>query len=283
MARGRSQDAKAEAFRVLHRTARLLILPNAWDVASARLFEDAGFPAVATSSAALAVSVGYPDGEKIPRDELFSIVRRIVAAVQVPVSVDLESGYAATPHELEGTIRQLIATGAVGLNLEDSSRAAGRALLPIEAQVQRLETVRKVGRESGIPLVVNARTDAFIVGRADTKARFDETLRRSRAYEAAKPDCVYPMGLADRESIAGFVQGVHTPVNVMVRKGLPTVAELERLGVRRLSLGPSGMYAAMGLLKRAATELKQRGTYDALTTGAISFEELMSLGAPKAR
>lgn len=250
-------------------------------MASARIFEDAGFPAVATSSAALAVSVGYPDGEKIPRDELFSIVRRITAAVRVPVSVDLESGYATTVRDLEETIRQLVATGAVGLNLEDSSRAAGRVLLPVEEQVERLETVREAGLAAGVPMVINARTDAFIALPGDPRARLDETVRRSRAYEAAKPDCLYPMGLADRESIASFVRVVHTPVNVMVRKGLPPVADLERLGVRRLSLGPTGMYATMGLLKRAAAELRGRGTYDALTTGAIGFEELMSLGVPR--
>ncbi len=272
---------KAEAFRALHHTNRLFVLPNAWDVATARLFEDAGFPAVATSSAAVAVSVGYPDGERIPRNELLAVVRRMAAAIRVPLSVDFESGYGATVRELEDSIRRLIDAGAVGLNLEDSSRVAGRALIPVEDQVERLKTVRRVADSMGIPLVINARTDAFIASQDDAKARLEETLRRARAYQATDPDCLYPMGLAEREAIAAFVRGVTKPVNVMVRRGLPTVPELERLGVRRLSLGPAAMYATMGLLKRVGAELKERGSYDSLMDGAISFDELMSLGAPR--
>lgn len=274
----RSLTEKAEAFRALHQGRRLLILPNAWDVPSARVFEDAGFPAVATSSAALAVSVGYPDGEAIPKREFFSIVKRIAGALTVPLSVDMESGYGESLEALSDSVRRLVAAGAVGLNLEDTSRRAGRALRSVEEQVKRLRTVRRVADSLGVPLFINARTDAYSVGKGDPGPRLEEAIRRSRAYAEEPVDGLYPMGLADRESLSRFLKAVKKPVNVMARKGMPPVAELERMGVKRLSLGPTPMYATLGLLRRIALELRERGTYETLTTGAITFEELMSLG-----
>ncbi|HYM39721.1 MAG TPA: isocitrate lyase/phosphoenolpyruvate mutase family protein [Thermoplasmata archaeon] len=280
---GSSQRAKANRFRALHHTDRLLVLPNAWDVPSARVFEDAGFPAIATSSAALAASLGYPDGERIPKKELFSVIRRIAGVLQVPLSVDAESGYGESLDHLKATVRGLIAAGAVGLNIEDTVRAEGRSLRPVREQIARLRTIREVADSQGVPVVLNARTDAYTVGTRGASARLDEAIQRGKAYEAAGADCLYPMGLVDRESISTFVKAVKAPVNVMIRKGLPSVAELERIGVRRLSLGPAAMYATMGLLRRAGHELREKGTYESLTTGAISFDELMALAAPADR
>lgn len=276
-----SQAEKAEAFRVMHHGDRLLVLPNAWDVPSARVFEDAGFPAIATSSAALDVSAGYPDGERIPKEELFPIVARIARVLAVPLSVDLESGFGETTDELTDTIHRLIDAGGVGLNIEDVSHSRGGALRPVEDQVERIRTVRRVSDSLGVPLVVNARTDALDLASGNAKARFDEAVRRAKAYAAGGADCLYPMGLVDIESIRGFVRAVDRPVNVMVRKGTPPVAELERAGVKRLSLGPYAMYATMGLLKKAAGELRSRGTYEALMSNAITFEELNALAVPR--
>lgn len=272
-----SQAEKAEAFRALHHGERPLILPNAWDVPSARVFEEAGFPALATSSAALAASLGHRDGERIPRTELFAAVRRIANAVSVPVSVDLEAGFGANEGQLAETIRAVVVAGGVGINLEDSLPPEGDRLRSLEEQLVRLRTVRATGRDLGVPLVINARTDAYVVGSRPPAERLAEAIRRSLAFESAGADSLYPMGLVDSASIASYVRAVHLPVNVMVRKGLPPVVDLERLGVKRLSLGPSAMYATLGLLRRAAEELRAHGTYEALTRGAITFDELMSL------
>lgn len=179
-----SQAEKAEAFRVMHHGDRLLVLPNAWDVPSARVFEDAGFPAIATSSAALDVSAGYPDGERIPKEELFPIVARIARVLAVPLSVDLESGFGETTDELTDTIHRLIDAGGVGLNIEDVSHSRGGALRPVEDQVERIRTVRRVSDSLGVPLVVNARTDALDLASGNAKARFDEAVRRAKAYAA---------------------------------------------------------------------------------------------------
>jgi 2-methylisocitrate lyase-like PEP mutase family enzyme len=276
----KNQTEKAEEFRELHRGQKLLILPNAWDVASARVFEEAGFPAVATSSAGMMVSLGYPDGEGIERTEFISAIRRIAGALSVPLSADIVSGFGATPREVVTMVKSVLQAGAIGINIEDSDHES-KKLVSVEKQVEKLKALRALRDSQPVPFVINARTDAFLHAPGDTQARLEEALRRGIAYRDAMVDCVYPMGLTDAASIATFVRTLDFPVNVMVRKGLPTVPELERLGVKRLSLGPSASYAAMGLLRRASTELLERGTYTTLLDGAITFDELNRLASRK--
>lgn len=276
----RSQKDKAEDFLELHHEKRILILPNAWDVPSARVFENEGFPAVATSSAGLMVSLGYPDGEVIDRDEFFSAVRRIGKVLSVPFSVDIVAGFGRTTREVLATVKATLKAGGVGVNIEDFAHAT-KKLFPIERQIENVKATRRLGETVGIPLVINARTDAFRFGNGDEDERFAEAVRRAASYRDAGADCVYPMGLTDPVSIGRFVRALDFPVNVMVRKGLPSVSELERLRVARLSFGPSASYAAMGLLKRASQEVLEKGTYENLVDGAINFDELNSLALPK--
>ena len=273
---------KAEDFRALHHGRQILILPNAWDVPSARVFEDEGFPAGATSSAGLMVSLGYPDGQVISRDEYMSAIRKISRVLSVPLSADIVAGFGATPKEVLATVREVLKAGAIGINIEDFAHAT-KKLFPIETQVAKLKAIKKLGETSGVPLVINARTDAFRFAPGDEGARLKEAIRRAIAYRDAGVDCVYPMGVFDAALIRVFVQALDFPVNVMVRKGLPRVDELERLGVARVSFGPSASYAAMGLLKRVAREVLEKGMYESLLEGAITFEELNSLAQPRTR
>jgi 2-methylisocitrate lyase-like PEP mutase family enzyme len=277
----KSQKEKAEEFRKLHNSGHILILPNAWDVPSARIFEDASFPAIATSSATLAVSLGYPDGEKIGKDEFFSAVDKIANRLAVPLSVDIESGFGTTSEQLVDTIRRVIGAGGVGINIEDISDFQSKTLYAVEKQVERVRTVRNASDALGFPLVINARTDAFRYGAGDVGARLEEAIRRANAYAEADADCLYPMGLTEKDDISAFVKAVDKPVNIMARKGAPTIPELESIGVKRLSLGPGPMNATMGLLRRIAEELKQNGTYDTLLTGSITFDELNALAEPR--
>jgi 2-methylisocitrate lyase-like PEP mutase family enzyme len=276
----KSQKEKAEDFRALHHGKRILILPNGWDVPSARVFEDAGFPAVATSSAGMLVSLGYPDGEVISRDEFVSAVGRIAKVLSVPLSADIVAGFGKTTKEVLVTVKAIMKTGAVGINIEDFAHAT-KKLYPIERQVENIKAMRKLGETMRIPLVINARTDTLRFGEGDEQARFKEAVRRAIAYRDAGADCVYPMGLVDVTSIATFVKALDFPINVMVRKGLPPISELERLGVARVSFGPSPSYSAMGLLKRAAKEVIVQGTYENLVEGAITFDELNALAVPR--
>jgi 2-methylisocitrate lyase-like PEP mutase family enzyme len=275
-----SQAEKAEAFRALHRGPRALVLPNAWDVPSARVFEEAGFPAVATSSAGVLVSLGYPDGEGIPRRELLAAVRRIARTLSIPLSADVVAGFGRTPRAVATTVRGVLEAGAVGINLEDRD-PTGPRLVPLPDQLRKLEAVQRLGRSIGLPLVLNARTDALRYAPGSEADRLAEAIRRSEAYRDVGADCVYPMGLVDASSIATFVRAVRCPVNVMVRKGLPPVPELEQLGVKRISFGPAASYAALGLLRRASEEVLARGTYDALVNGAITHDELNRLAVPR--
>src|SRR2546426_1209297 len=238
----KSQREKAEDFRALHHGKRILILPNGWDVPSARVFEDAGFPAIATSSAGLLVSLGYPDGEVIGRDEFVSAIGRIAKVLSVPLSADIVAGFGQTTKEVLMTVKAILKTGAVGINIEDFAHAT-KKLFPIERQIENVKAIRKLGMTSGVPIVINARTDAFRYAEGDDDVRFKEAIRRATAYRDAGADCVYPTGLTDPASIAAFVLALDFPVNVMVRKGLPEISELQRLGVARVSLGPSAAYA----------------------------------------
>jgi 2-methylisocitrate lyase-like PEP mutase family enzyme len=275
-----SQATRAAEFRQLHDRKRVLVLPNAWDVPSARVFEDEGFPAVATSSAGMMVSLGYPDGEDIPLNEFVSAARRMARVLSVPLSVDVVGGFGDTPEDVVKSVKAVIGAGAVGINVEDFTHKTKR-LLPVEKQAARLRGLIRLRESLGIPFVINARTDAVRFAPGDEEARLEEAIRRAEAYRDLGADCVYPMGLTDAESISKFVRALDFPVNVMVRKGLPPVPELQRLGVARVSFGPSASYATFGLLKRVSREVQESGTYGALLEGAITFDELNSLAAPK--
>jgi 2-methylisocitrate lyase-like PEP mutase family enzyme len=271
---------RAETFRSLHHRGTPLILPNAWDVASARLFEDAGFPAVATSSAGVMVSRGYPDGETMPWREYAAAVRAIAAHLAVPLSVDIVSGYGSSLRAVRSTVRAAMRAGAVGINVEDL-RPAGGALVPSSSQASRIQAIRATADAAGIPLVINARTDALRNARGSPAARFSEAVRRARTYRDAGADCVYPMGLSDESGIGEFVARLECPVNVMIRPGLPPLPTLTRLGVKRVSFGPAASYAALGLLRRASAEILTRGTFRLLTDHGLTFDELNRLARPR--
>ncbi len=272
-----SQRRRAEAFRELHAGPRLLILPNAWDVVTARLVEATGFPAIATTSAGIAWALGYPDGERISRGEMLAVVRRISSAVRVPVTADVEAGYGSTPAAAAETARGVIAAGAVGLNLEDGTRAGD--LLDAELQVERIRAARAAGAAARVPLVINARTDAFDVKAWDPAHRFAEAVRRATAYHAAGADCLFVPHVSDGETIGRLAQALPGPLNVIAGPPAPPLGELERLGVRRASLGPRVVQAALGTVRRVVVELRQRGTYEALTDLMIPFAELQQLVA----
>lgn len=244
-------SAQAAALRALHVPGRPVILPNVWDVPSARAVDAAGFGAVATSSAAVAETLGYADGEAAPVAEILDAVARIVRAVGVPVTADLERGYGLRPTEL---VERLAAAGAAGCNLEDSDPASGRLIDPAE-QAEFLAAVCAAARSAGVALVVNARVDAFLHGTGTPEARLGDAVNRAQQYVAAGADCVYPIGLSDPGAIEIFVREVDGPVNILGHPDAgPTPAQLAELGVARISYG-SRVHAAM---QRAHRDLLTR-------------------------
>jgi len=222
------------------------------------------------------VSLGYPDGETISKPDYVSALARISRVLTVPLSADVVAGFGESPAEVVSMVRSVLKVGAVGINIEDLAHAE-KKLFPLEKQVEKLKALKRLAESVRVPFVINARTDALRNFPGDPSARMSEALRRAVAFRDAGADCVYPMGLTLPDQISAFVKAVGCPVNVMVRKGLPSVSELQRLGVKRVSFGPSASYAAMGLLRRAAREVLDKGTYTGLVEGAISFDELNSL------
>jgi 2-methylisocitrate lyase-like PEP mutase family enzyme/ketosteroid isomerase-like protein len=255
----------------------ILVLPNAWDVASARVVAAAGARAVATSSAAVAAALGYPDGERLPRELMLETVRRIAAAMAVPVTADLEAGYGRSPEEVAATVRGVLAAGAVGINLEDGTGDAAAPLRPLAEQVERIRAVRSAAAAAGVPLVLNARVDVYLAQAGPPADRFAEAVRRSNAYREAGADCLFVPAVSDPGLIARLVREAGGPLSLLAGRDTPPVPELERLGVARVSVGSGLMRAALGLARDAARELLEDGTYTRLTTGSLAAAEWQAL------
>ncbi|MFJ1600351.1 isocitrate lyase/phosphoenolpyruvate mutase family protein [Streptomyces sp. NPDC088261] len=272
----RTQHDRARAFRTLHRPSSPLALANAWDVASARLIEAAGSAAVATTSAGVAWSLGAADGNEIDRERAVDLVARIAAAVDVPVSADIESGFGATAAEVGETVAQVIAAGAVGVNIEDAHTDPAVPLRPAAEQAARIAAARAAAEATGVPLFINARTDTYLSGALDESVRLRETLDRARTYLAAGADGIFVPGVTDLAEVAALTDGIDAPVNILVGSGAPSVADLARCGVARISLGSSVVLSAYAVVRRAIEELLGTGTYGGLANG-LEYGELNAL------
>ena len=271
------QKTKAMQFRELHHGPTMLVLPNAWDVASARMFEQTGFPAIATTSSGVAAALGYPDGQRIKRDEMIDVVRRIAGAVSCPVTADMESGFGNGIDGVLQTMRAVIEVGAVGVNIEDSTKKGRRKLVDSDQQVALLKEIRQLGDVLDVPLVINARTDVYLLPGGSAENKVEQAVQRANAYLAAGADCFFPIGASDAQTIAALTRAINGPVNILAGPKTPSIAELARLGVARVSFGSGPMRAALGYLRAVAQELHDEGTYTRLLQGAISGNELRQL------
>jgi 2-methylisocitrate lyase-like PEP mutase family enzyme len=320
---------KASRLLELHHASQPLVLINAWDAASAAMVEHCGLPAIATSSAAMANALGFPDGQYLPWPQMLEAVASVCRAVKVPVTADIESGFATNVTALETSITQIIQAGAVGVNLEDVMPANpafkhadpnqaeanirhGSPLFPLAEQIARIQAARRAAHAAGIHLVINARTDAYWQAGVDPAEAMRGTLERGKAYLQAGADCIFIPGLRNPDHIkividhlsAGYVRpaelpaadlpsndphtsdlrsvqqdSVHrvAPVNILAGPGVPSIPDLAKLGVKRISYGSGPHRAAMGLLHRMAEEARTSGTFRALTDGAVPYEEINGL------
>ena len=271
-----TQQEKAALFLKLHHEGEGLLLPNAWDCASARLFEEAGFPAIATTSSGIAFSNGYRDGQQISRDEMLRVVGRIVAAVKVPVTADVEAGYGSKPEDVAKTIKSVIEVGAVGVNLEDNT-GRFQSLYSIEAQVERIAAAREAAKQGGVHVVINARTDTYLFQIGAEETRLEETLKRSRAYLQAGADSIFVPGVVDPSLVQVLVREIPAPLNILAGANAPSAPELFKLGVRRISIGGAAMQATMGLVRDIARELREQGTYTKFAGQSYTFADAWNL------
>lgn len=274
-----NQHDQAQTFFDLHRVARGFVLPNAWDAASARLFTAEGFPALGTTSAGIAYARGHQDGQRLSRGEMLRELSLIVRASPVPVTADMEAGYGDTPGDVAHSVRGALDVGAVGVNLEDGTGRAEAPLYALEEQQRRLAAGRAAA--GGQICVINARIDTYFTGFGEDRAqRYEETVRRGRAYLEAGADVVFVPGVVDPPTARALVRDLDGPLNLMVLPGAPSVPELLDLGVVRISLGPGPMLAALGLVAQIARELRERGTYTAMERSFYGFQEAEALFSP---
>jgi 2-methylisocitrate lyase-like PEP mutase family enzyme len=252
-----NQQEKAKRFYNLHHSGRLLILPNIWDCLGANLLESLHYPAIATASASIAFTNGYDDGQKISFDSVLAILKKIVSSVNIPVSADIESGFAENDLQFEENIKLLLATGVVGINIEDTDKETD-SIWPIETQCEKIKLIKKVSEELGVALFINARADVYLRGKDfDTpESKFEEALKRGRAYKAAGADSFYPIAITRQEDIKRMVEQLQIPLNVLTIPGIPELNVLNEIGVARVSLGPSFLKIAIKAMKNLALKLQ---------------------------
>ena len=271
------QPSKGKILYDLHHNRKLLVLPNVWESLGAAMLEDIGYPAVATASGATAFSNGYHDGEKIPFNDLLNILQRIVNSVNVPVTADIESGYAGDNATLAENIRRVISIGIAGINFEDSHHDEQK-LIPIDEQCEKIFLIKKVSTEMGMPLFINARTDVYIKrNNLSDEEKLSQILLRGKAYKDAGANGLYPIFLKDKNAISTIIKEVDLPVNILLLPGIPNFNELKEIGVARLSLGPGFLKVAINAMKNVAEKLLNFDGMNEITQNPVSMDYLKSL------
>jgi 2-methylisocitrate lyase-like PEP mutase family enzyme len=275
------QKEKATQFRRFHQGPPLLVLPNVWDAASARIIEQAGFRAIATTSSGVAAALGYSDGQHMSRETMIDAIARIARVVECPFTADIEAGYGNSIEEVLQTVKAVIMTGAVGINIEDSLKQQEKVLVDISYQVELIKALRELATSMDVPFVINARVDVFLLAIGEPESRFEHAVQRAHAYLLAGADCIYPIGILDRNMIADLVKAINGPINILGGPpGLP-LPELAQLGVARVSLAGSLMRSVLGHLRAIAQELRESGTYTKMNAETLSSQEFRSLFTTK--
>ncbi len=268
---------KAIAFRKLHQGESILVLPNAWDCLSASLFEQAGFPALATTSGGIASVFGYPDGQRIPSRLMLGMAGRIASVVSIPVTADLEAGYGRTPAQVADTVLSAIQLGLVGANLEDGTGDPASPLNDMERQVEIIKAVRQAADSTGIPFFINARTDVFMRSTGDEASRIEEAVLRAKAYREAGADGTFVIGVKDRELIGNLARQVPAPLNILAGPGSPSISELQELGVARATFGSGLLRGTLPFVRDMARQLRQNGSYASLEQTEFTYAAINQL------
>lgn len=273
-----TQKEKAVQLHKLHLEKNPVILPNIWDVLGAKLLEHLEYPAIATASASVAYTNGYPDGEKIPFNDLLTILTRIANGVNIPVTADIESGYADDNVQLQENIKAFIKTGIAGINIEDTHHKT-KSMISVSDQCNRINLIRRIANELDVPLFINARTDVLLYdkGFPSADAQLTEILKRGIAYKEAGADCFFPIAIRQKTSIEKLVNQLKMPINILALPGIPEIKVLKEIGVARISLGPSFLKIAINAMKSIAVELKNSERLYEITENEITSDFLKSL------
>lgn len=271
------QKEKAEQFLKFHHDKEILVLLNSWDAGSSKLIEACGYKAIATTSMGIAASLGYPDSQVIQVSEMLQIITGIVNSVQVPVTVDIEAGYGNNINEVVDSVKKFIATGIVGINIEDSIDLNPILIDEMEF-CERISAIRALSDSLGFHLVINARTDSFYVSSGSSREKLRESIKRGNKYREAGADCIFVQPVSEKETISTLVKEINAPINILSNPTIGaesplSVSELQDLGVARLSLGSGLMKATLALIKKVADELSEKGTYNILLDTLTPFPD----------
>jgi len=274
-----SQKEKAELFLKLHHDNEVLVILNSWDPGSSRLIQACGFKAIGTTSMGISASLGYPDCQVIPFTEMAEAIKRIADKVNLPVTVDIEGGYGKTTNEIVDFTKQIINTGVVGINIEDSVDLNPQ-LLDEKEFCERISAIRELSNSLGFHLVINARTDVFLASSGSPDNRLTESIRRGNKYREAGADCIFVPCVWEANKISLLVNEINAPVNILSNPtngtGFPPpIGELKDLGVARLSVGSSLMKSTLALIKNVGDELIQKGTYNNLSDALMPIDETL--------
>jgi len=269
------QKEKAEQFLKFHHDQEILVLLNSWDVGSSKLIEGCGYKAIATTSMGIAASLGYPDNQVIQLSEMIETITGIVNGVQVPVTVDIEAGYGSDLYEIIDSVKKIIDTGIVGINIEDSIDLNPTLIDEIEF-CERISAIRALSDSLGFHLVINARTDSFYVSSGSPQDKLRESIKRGNKYREAGADCIFVQPVWEKEMISTLVREINAPINILSNPTIGTglslsVRALQDLGVARVSLGSSLMKATLALIKKVADELSEKGSYNILVDTLTPF------------
>ncbi|MEO8514601.1 MAG: isocitrate lyase/phosphoenolpyruvate mutase family protein [Ignavibacteria bacterium] len=275
----KERKEKADLFLKLHHDKEILVLLNSWDPGSSKLIEASGFKAIATTSMGISASLGYPDCEVIPFDEMVGAISRITSKVKLPVTVDFEGGFGNNTEEILKSAQRIFETGIVGINIEDS-RSLDPQLLDETEFCERISAIRDLSYSLGFHLVINARTDVFLAASGSPNSRLDEAIRRGNIYKEAGADCIFVPNVWERGKISVLVKEINAPVNILVNPtngtGLPPhIKELENMGVSRVSTGSSVMKSTLALANKIAQEMLLKVTYNALTDAVTPIEDTL--------
>ena len=271
------QKEKAELFLKFHQDKEILVLLNSWDIGSSKLIEASGYKAIATTSMGIAASLGYPDCQVIQLSEMLETITGIVNGVQVPVTVDIEAGYGNNLNEIIDSVKKIIATGIVGINIEDSIDLNPILIDEMEF-CERISAIRALSDSLGFHLVINARTDSFYVSSGSQPEKLSESIKRGNKYREAGADCIFVQPVWEKETISALVKEINAPINILANPTIeagvtPSIKELQDLGVARVSLGSGLMKATLALIKKVADELSEKGTYNILLETLIPLPD----------
>lgn len=271
----KEQSLKAKTFHRLHQQPSTFVLPNAWDVISAKMFEDCGFKAIGTTSAGIAASLGYLDGQSIPLNKMVETIENIAKSVNVPVSADIEAGYGQTVEEVLETVKAVAAAGAIGINLEDGTGDPNRPIFDMSSQVEKIAAIKELSESRNMPLFINARTDLYWLNIGDSSTRLQEAIKRARAYQDAGADCIFIPGLTDRKIIKKIREEISCPINLLVDPEMPSLSVLSEIGIERLSCGSVPFRATLTYLRTISEEIVNRQTFQHMTNGdVLSYRRL---------